>query len=118
MFRGRGGGREKKGIYRDLAFRDTLQRQRAGLLSPVLVCCALWLATAEKEGKQIRARRKGNAEEQHAREAVARAKGGRRVRPGCACQTSREIAFASPSARSTPSRGQSSQLTLSSAQRG
>lgn len=40
---------------------------------PVLVCCALWLATAEKEGKQIRARAKeGERGGTHAREAVAR----------------------------------------------
>lgn len=52
------------------------------------------------------------------REKRSREEGGRRVRPGFACQTIREIALASLSARSTPSRGQSAQLTLSSAQRG
>lgn len=44
--------------------------------------------------------------------------GRQRVRPDLAHQTIREIALASLLARSTPSRGQSSQLTLSSAQRG
>lgn len=104
--------------HRDSAFRATPRKQKA--VSPCWYVCTRWLATAKKEGKQIRARMKeGERGGTHAREKRSREKGGRqRVRPGFACQTIREIALVSLLARSTPSRGQSSQLTLSSAQRG